>query len=57
MQEKLNLQKIKDVCSKIGIIHCPEREEIQNETYEDLEETWGYKSIDFVNVGGNKSEI
>ncbi len=57
MQERINLQKIKEICSKMGVVHCPEREEIQNETYEELEETWGYKSIDFVNVGGNKSEI
>lgn len=70
MQEKIDLQRLEDICSDLAVIkspcgicchiedyiNCPKGELGQNETYEDFEETWGYKSMNFVNVGGNKND-
>lgn len=70
MQEKINLQKLKDLSLKMSVINgcpygscfiedyinCPDRELEQKETYKEFEGTWGYKSMDFVNVGGNKND-
>lgn len=49
MQKVINLEKVKEKSTKmINTNYLFENCE-QNETYEDFETTWGYKSMDFIN--------
>lgn len=43
-------------CYLEDYINCTKGEGGQNETYEDIETTWGYKSMDFINLS-NKDEL